>query len=53
MDLQQFKMNVDQCIRDARAQGLSDEQILLEMLEQVRNLTCKQILRLAALEKRG
>ena len=42
MKLQEFKASVDECIRKAKAAGLTDEEILCEFLEQVRFMTVKQ-----------
>ncbi len=42
----EFKNWLDNCLRDARTQGLSDEDILIELLEQTRILTTKVQLKL-------
>ncbi len=43
----EFKVWLDRCIRDARIQGLSDEAIYLELLEQVRFMTTMQMIKTA------
>jgi len=48
MEPQEFKTLVETCIRQAKEAGLSDEEILLEFLEQVRFLIVHQMIRLCA-----
>jgi len=46
MGPQEFKSLVETCIQQAKEAGLSDEEILLEFLEQVRFLIVHQMIRL-------
>ncbi len=41
---QEFKFQIENCVKFAKAQGLSDAAIYLEFLEQVRFMTTKIML---------
>ena len=44
MELQEFKCWIENCVKDARIKGMSDDAILVELIEQIRMmLTKKQI----------
>ncbi len=43
----EFKRWVDSCVQSARDQGLSDEEIYLEFLEQLRFMTCNVMMKVA------
>lgn len=43
-----LKVTVEQCVKTAQTEGLSDLEICVELLEQVRLLTCKQVIKLVS-----
>lgn len=45
MNPAEFKRWLEQCIKDAKLQGLTDEQIYAEFLDQVRHMTIRQMLK--------
>ena len=51
MKPQEFKSLVEECIRQGKEAGLSDEEILLEFLEQVRFMVVRQMLKVAKEQK--
>ena len=52
MTPQEFKRWIENAIRDAKIQGLSEADIYLELLEQVRHLTTRLMLKVSEKENR-
>lgn len=48
MTPQQFKEMIESCVKQAKEKGLSDEAVLIELLEQVKFMLVQQTLKLAA-----
>lgn len=47
MELAEFKLWLERCINDAKRNGLTDQQIFIEFLEQVRLMTVKMMIKVA------
>lgn len=42
MEPQEFKCWIENCVRDAKLRGLTEDEILIEMIEQVRRMLLKK-----------
>ncbi len=52
MQPSEFKARLEHYIHEAVSRGLSDEEIYIEFLEQVRHMTSKQMIKVAEKQRR-